>query len=146
MSGGSILLAEDDENDVFLMKYAFRQADIPNPVLVVSDGQQVVEYLSGVGNYANRDRYPFPSLLLLDLKLPLKSGLEVLQWIQGNPACAGLVRIVLTASAHPQDVLRAYELGANSFIVKPSDIHQRAAIASHLKGWWLELNTFPTPA
>lgn len=143
VSGRCILVAEDDENDVYLLLYAFRKAGIEQTIKVVSDGQQVLDYLSGVGPYADRREYPFPVLVLLDLKLLLKSGLEVLEWIRSQPAYRTLVVIMFTASAQPSDVHLAYSLGANSFVVKPSDLQQRAEIARYLKGWWLDHNTYP---
>ncbi len=140
-----ILLLEDDDNDVYLLRYAFKQAGITNRVIVMNHGHDAIEYLSPSGKYADREHNPLPCLLLLDLKLPLQSGFEVLEWIRSRPELRSLVVIVLSASAQPDDVGRAYQLGVNSFIVKPSDVQRRREIAEHLKGWWLEINQFPPP-
>jgi CheY-like chemotaxis protein len=115
----SILLAEDDENDVLMFRRASGKANFNNPIHVVSDGEEVISYLSGAGAYANRRRYPTPGLLLLDLKMPGKSGFEVLQWIRGQAHLALLQVVVLSSSEQIQDINRAYALGANSFLVKP---------------------------
>jgi CheY-like chemotaxis protein len=142
MSSKTILIAEDDPNDVFLLRYALTKAGVTEGVQVASDGQEVIGWLSGIGRHADREQYPIPKLLLLDIKLPLCPGLEVLEWIRARPELNSLVVIMFTASAQPQDVQRAYDLGANSFIVKPSDLKSRAEIATHLKGWWLTCNVF----
>jgi CheY-like chemotaxis protein len=137
-----ILIAEDDDNDVFLLRYALNKAGVTEGVQVASDGQQVIDHISGTGRYADREQYPMPQLLLLDIKLPLRPGLEVLEWIRARPELNSLVVIMFTASAQSQDVQRAYDLGANSFVVKPSDLQSRADVAAHLKGWWLRHNLF----
>lgn len=142
MKQSSILLVEDDENDVYLLQYAFRQAGIENPIIVLTDGQQALNYFTGRGPYADRVRFPLPCLVLLDLKLPLRSGMEVLEWIRSQSSFRGTVVILFTASAQPADVQLGYELGANSFIVKPSDVQSRRDIAEHLRGWWLKHNQF----
>jgi CheY-like chemotaxis protein len=113
MSGvpSTILLVEDERNDVFLLQYAFEAAGIANPLRVVEDGQEAVEYLGGAGKYADRDQFPMPCLVLLDLKLPVKSGHDVLRWIQRQPALKALVVIVLSSSREKNDVDTAYQLG-----------------------------------
>lgn len=116
---GTILLVEDDENDVYFMKRAARQAEILNPLQVAQDGQEAVDYLTGLGEYADRQRFPLPCLVLLDLKLPRVTGFEVLKWIREQPALKDTVVIVLTASRLAPDVDLAYRLGANSYLVKP---------------------------
>jgi CheY-like chemotaxis protein len=142
MTNTCILQVEDDANDVFLLQHAFRQAGISNPVHVATDGQMAVDYLSGVGAFANRQRHPLPSLVLLDLKLPRRSGREVLQWIRAQPALSAMVVIVFTSSQYMGDIGLAYELGANSFIVKPADVFHYAEISRLLKDWWLRHNQF----
>src|SRR5215208_4641784 len=117
---GPILHVEDREEDVFLLKYAFKRAGIENQVQVVMDGQEAIEYLEGSGKYTDRTRYPLPCLVLLDLKLPHIMGLEVLQWIRQQPSLKTLIVIVLSSSIHEGDVQRACELGVNAFLVKPS--------------------------
>src|SRR4051794_24168262 len=112
-----ILLAEDDEDHVLLVRRAFNQARILNPLHVVRDGEQAIAYFKGVGIYANRDEYPLPGLFLLDLKMPRTSGFEVLDWVRSQPSLKALRVIVLTTSADMKDVNRAYQLGATSFLV-----------------------------
>lgn len=118
-SSQTILLAEDDPGDVMLTQRAFRKAQIVNPIQVVSDGQQTIAYLSGQGKYADRDMYPLPVLLLLDLKMPKRSGLEVLDWLRAQPELKRMMVVVLTSSRETPDVNRAFELGVTSYLVKP---------------------------
>src|SRR5882762_8837912 len=114
----AILLVEDDEADIFLLRRAFRNARIANPLIEVRDGQAAIQYLSGVGAYADRARYPIPFLVLLDLRLPKLSGFEVLEWIRDQPELAELIVVVWTASAQVPEVAKAQELGANAYLVK----------------------------
>src|SRR5438445_8502073 len=115
-----ILLAEDDENDVLLLKRAFAAAEIRNPLFVARDGQEVIDYLAGAGNFANRTEYPIPSLVLLDLKMPKRSGMDVLQWLRAQPVLRCLPVVIFSSSPHRHDIERAYRLGANAFVVKPA--------------------------
>src|SRR6476469_5354913 len=94
----SILLVEDDPNDVYFLLYAFDQAGLQNPVKVVEDGQQAIEYLSGTGKYKDREQYPLPYLILLDLKLPKVMGLDVLRWMATRPESSSALVIVLSSS------------------------------------------------
>jgi CheY-like chemotaxis protein len=139
----SILLVEDDENDVFFLTYAFEAAGVVNPVVVARDGQEAMEYLGGVGRFSDRSRHPFPGLVLLDLKLPVKTGLDVLRWIRQS-GMRNLLVIVLTSSKDPHDVDEAYRLGARSFLVKPLTISERLETAKVIKRYWLELNQLPS--
>lgn len=118
----TILLVEDDSNDTLLLQRAFRRAGITHSLKMVSDGDQAVAYLRGDEAYADRAVNPLPSLILLDLKLPRRSGLEVLQWLrQEAPAeVKAIPVIVLTSSRLSEDVDQAYSLGANSYMAKPS--------------------------
>ena len=117
----TILLVEDDSNDVLLLQRAFRRAGLTHALQVVSDGDQAVAYLGGQGQFNDRGKHPLPSLVLLDLKLPRRSGLEVLGWIRDQkPEVKNLPVIVLTSSRLSEDVDRAYSLGANSYMAKPS--------------------------
>jgi CheY-like chemotaxis protein len=115
----SILLVEDNDDDVFIFKRAYKQAQLPHALHVATDGQEALDYLEGRGNYADREKFPLPFLVLLDLKLPLKHGLEVLQTIRKQTALDGVCVVVLTSSAEARDILRAHELGAHAFLVKP---------------------------
>ena len=136
----TILYAEDDENDVFLMKRAFRQAGIENAPQIVTDGRAVIDYLAGTNGYADREKFPWPDLLLLDLKLPVKSGLEVLKWIRSTPSCCTLPVIVLTSSNQNSDVHRAYILGANGYLIKPGKPDELLTMVNGIKDFWLQLN------
>ena len=108
-----ILLAEDREDEVLLTRRAFREANVLNPMQVVPDGEEAIAYLEGKGKYANREEYPLPGLLLLDLKMPRKDGFEGLERIRHQPDLKAWRVVVLTASDHIADVNRAYQLGAN---------------------------------
>jgi len=140
---GVILLAEDNETDVLLTRRAFAKIGLINPLHVVSDGEETIAYLSGEGKYCNRSEYPLPVLLLLDLKMPRKSGLEVLAWIRQQPSLRALRVIVLTTSELFRDVNEAYQLGANSYIVKPVDLDQFVRVSQALKGYWLWMSETP---
>ena len=139
----TILLVEDEENDVFFMKYAFKEVGILNPLQVAQDGQQAIDYLSGRGDYADRARFPLPCLTLLDLKLPQVMGLEVLRWMREQPGLKTLPVIILTSSRLGPDIERAYELRANAYLVKPSSPPELREIAMGIKQFWLELNHGP---
>jgi CheY-like chemotaxis protein len=139
---GTILLVEDNEDDVFLMNRALREAGVENPMQVVEDGQQAVDYLSGNGPFADRTAHPLPVIVFLDLKLPIMMGLEVLAWIRSNPAFADIVVVVLTSSNEPSDLKEAYRLGANSYVVKPPDAAQLLDMARAFKWYWLKFNKF----
>jgi CheY-like chemotaxis protein len=128
----SILLAEDDENDVLLLRRAFKEADVQNPLHVAGDGQEAIEFLA-------RLRTPpqdhMPALVILDLKMPRRDGLEVLEWIKGQPVMKGLPVILFSSSANRGDIEQAYALGANGFVVKPPSLSERADFARFIKQW-----------
>src|SRR5438046_1544463 len=128
-----ILLAEDREDDVLLIRRAFARAQVTNPFFVVRDGEEAIEYLKGEGRYSNRAEYPLPSLMLLDLKMPRTDGFEVLKWIREQPDLRGLRVIVLTTSDHIRDANLAYQLGANSFLVKPFEFETFVGLSQALK-------------
>lgn len=138
-----ILVAEDDENHVFFIKRAFERASLLNPVHFVSDGEQAIAYLAGEGKYFNRDEFPLPSLLLLDLKMPNKDGFEVLEWIREHPTLSALRVIVLTTSGATTDINRAYKLGANSFLTKPMNFTDLVQLTRWVKGYWLHFSSEP---
>jgi CheY-like chemotaxis protein len=143
MATNPILLVEDDENDVFFLRYAFEMAGITTPLHVSVDGKEAIDYLAGAGKYSDRETYPLPCLVLLDLKLPVRMGHEVLRWIQEQPALQTLLVVVLTSSADPRDVNDCYRLGARSFLVKPLSVDRRLDLARAIKMYWLELNQSP---
>lgn len=139
----TILLVEDDPNDVFLIQRAFRKANLANPIQVMNDGEAAVLYLSGQEPYAERDRYPLPMLMLLDLKLPRRSGLEVLEWLKQQPKLKRLPVVVLTSSREHTDLNRAYDLGANSYLVKPVAFDSLLNMVQTLNQYWLIINESP---
>jgi CheY-like chemotaxis protein len=138
-----ILLVEDNEDDVFLMKRAFKGAGILNPIQVVHDGEAVVRYLSGEGEFADRQKFPLPSVVFLDLKLPYLSGLEVLKWKSEQTDLPPVIFIVVTSSNEPTDLKTAYRLGASSYIVKPPTSEQLLEIIKAFRLYWLTCNSFP---
>jgi CheY-like chemotaxis protein len=140
---GVILLAEDEEDYVVLIKHAFDQANISNPLHVVWNGQEVVSYLKGEGKYFNRDEFPLPDLLLLDLKMPRMNGFEVLKWLRGQPGFAALRVLVLTSSDRIRDVNEAYQLGANSFMIKPNDFQDVTQLTCLIQEFWLKASKAP---
>jgi CheY-like chemotaxis protein len=138
----AILLVEDNEDDVFLMKRALQGANVVNPLYVVEDGQEALDYLGGAGKFADRDSYPLPVVVFLDLKLPYISGHDVLAWTRRQKELESLVVIVLTSSNEASDLSRCYALGANSYLVKPPTPDQLEDLARAFKWYWLEYNQF----
>jgi|SRR6267378_485995 len=138
-----ILLAEDDENDVLLLKHAFNGAQVQNPLYTTRDGEETIDYLSGTGVFADRNEYPLPTLLILDLKMPKRTGMDVLQWLRKQPVLNCLPVVILSSSGHRHDIERAYRLGANAFVVKPSSNEERGELARYIKGFWLQFNQPP---
>ncbi|MEO5961289.1 MAG: response regulator [Opitutaceae bacterium] len=136
----TILLVEDNEDDAFFMRRALRDAGIENPVVHLEDGREAIDYLSGNGKYADRAAFPLPAIVFLDLKLPIKTGLQVLEWLRREPSLMKLIVIVLTSSNEPVDLKRAYQLGANSYVVKPLTGAQLLELAAAFKLWWLKIN------
>jgi CheY-like chemotaxis protein len=138
----AFLLAEDSENDVFLMQRAFQSAGVQNPLFVVRDGDEVLKFLNGEGRF-DRANHPLPLVVLLDLNLPRKSGFEVLSWIRSQPTLKRLVVIILTASSRASDADRAYDLGANFYLTKPGKFEDLVTMAKCLHEW-VQLNHFPS--
>ena len=138
MRNKCILHVEDDENDVLLLRLALKEAGIENPIQIVTDGEEAIRYLAGIGPFRNRKEHPLPGLVLLDLKLPRKSGFEVLEWIREQPALKQMQVIVFSSWAGKADVEQASKLGSNAFILKPMDVHKYREFAKRLKTLWLE--------
>ena len=131
-----ILVAEDDDNDVIMLRRAFDQLAISAPLQFVSNGEEAIAYLEGSGKFSNRQEYPLPDIILMDLKMPRKSGLEVLDWWHRQPHLAAIRMVVLTTSEEMRDVNAAYRLGAASFIVKPLHFADfRITIFAMLQYW-----------
>ena len=137
----TILLVEDDENDVFFMQQAMKKAGVVNPLRVASNGQEAIDYFEGTGKFANREEFPLPGMVLLDLKLPYVMGLDVLKWIRQQPRVSLVV--MLTASGNDADIAAAYRLGANAFMTKPSESGKFEDMVKALKDFWLTHNTMP---
>ncbi|HEV2209189.1 MAG TPA: response regulator [Verrucomicrobiae bacterium] len=138
-----ILIVEDNADDILLLRRAFSQAKVLNPIHVAQSGEEAVEYLTGTGRYQNRVEFPLPSLVLLDLKMPGMDGFDVLTWIRQDPNLRSLRVVVLTSSTEMRDVNRAYQLGANSFLVKPVDFERFVEISNALHGYWLWMDKPP---
>ena len=138
----SILIVEDNEDDLYILKRAFRLAGVSNTLYHVENGQQAIDYLQGIGAYEDRTAHPLPSLVLLDLKLPVKPGLAVLAWAKAQAALKGVVIVILTSSNEDTDIALAYQLGVNAFLVKPSGAEKMKEIVLALDGFWLKQNTY----
>jgi CheY-like chemotaxis protein len=138
-----ILLVEDDPNDALIIRRAFARARVMNPLQVLSSGEEAIDYLCGVGKYSNRAEYPLPALVLLDLVLRGMDGFEVLQWIRSQPEICTIRVVVLSGLERTSDVNRAYQLGANSFLVKPTDFDKFVEISQALNGYWVWLDKAP---
>jgi len=136
VTDGAILLTEDDDGDVLLLRHAFDKAGVTNPLHVVSDGEQALAYLAGQGGYADRERHPLPSLVLLDIKLPGRSGLDVLAWMREQPTLRHIPVIVLTSSQQPGDISRAYDAGANAYHIKPVGFEGLLEFGEALRAYW----------
>lgn len=139
----TILHVEDDPNDVLLVERAIKKANSPAVLRAVADGEMALAYLKGENSFADREQYPLPDLILLDLKMPRKSGLEVLSWIRQQPELKRLLVVVFTSSKHDQDINRAYELGANSYLVKPVGFDSLLETIKQIHRYWGHLNQAP---
>jgi CheY-like chemotaxis protein len=139
----TIVVVEDNTDDVTLLRRAFQRAAIANPLHVVGDGEAARHYLAGEEAYGNRIQHPLPALLLLDLKLPRLSGFEVLAWLRAQPGLKRLVTVILTSSPQTADIAQAYDLGANSYLVKPGNPQDLVAMVHTLHLYWIAYNATP---
>ena len=139
----AILLVEDDQNDILFMRQAFKKAGIVRPLRLATDGQMAIDYLEGRAQFCNREEFPFPSIVLLDLKLPRVMGLEVLKWIRQKFGFK-IVVLILSASKNDADVEEAYRLGANAYLVKPSDVGHLCELVAAIQDFWLRQNIAPS--
>lgn len=142
LAGKTILVAEDTETDFYLLERSFQDLDSAVQLTRARDGVEAIEYLSGQNQFSNRAEFPFPHLLLLDVQMPRKDGFAVLQWIRRQEGLRGLPVVMLSSSGHTQDVRRAYDLGATSYIVKPM-FREYAALVRTLADYWLGFNLVP---
>jgi len=140
---GVILYAEDDENDVFLMQRAFKQAGVSNPLLILPDGHRTVDYLLGKGQYSDRAAYPLPHLILLDLKLIGISGLDILKLVRATQSTASTPVLILTSSFEDQDIHRTYLQGANAYLAKPSSPDRLLIMVQAIRDFWILQNHVP---
>jgi CheY-like chemotaxis protein len=138
----TILLVDDSENDLVLMRRAFQMAKCNIPLQEVRNGEEVIAYLKGEGPYGDRIKFPLPTVVLLDLNMPKKDGFDVLAWVRAQPGLKRLTVIILTASMRGEDVERAFDLGATSFLVKPSNLEALTAMMRCLYEW-IQINQFP---
>src|SRR5882762_2531355 len=138
-----ILIAEDLEDDISIILRAFAKARLLNPVQIVRNGEEALAYLKGEGKFANRAEYPLPQLLLLDLKMPRIDGFEVLCWVRQQPGLSSLRVVVLTSSKDIRDVNLAYQLGANSFLVKPTEFERFVDLSHAINGHWIWCSRAP---
>ena len=142
----TILLVEDNPVDILLMQRAFRNETFANTSLqIVRDGDAAVFYLNGDGEYSDRDRYPLPAIILLDLKLPRRSGHEVLVWLKQQPELKCLPVVMLTSSRQTPDVKLAYDLGVNSYLVKPVGFASLLEMMQSFNDYWLNYTELPEP-
>ena len=130
-----VLIADDCETDVMLMRSVFRGAGFTQPLQFAHDGEEAMAYLRGDGAYRNRDQFPLPCVLLLDLNMLRKNGFDVLAWLQGQPELKRLPVYILSASSRPEDIERAYDLGAHAYLVKPCSLDSLALVAKQLFAW-----------
>lgn len=139
----TILLVEDEESDAALLCRTFEKANVLNPIVHLKDGDAALGYLAGAGVYADRQKFPLPALILLDLKLPGTTGLQLLQWMRVQPEVRRIPVVVLTNDADPKTVNSAYDLGANSYLVKPGAPAHVARMVETIQRYWIELNQPP---
>jgi two-component system, response regulator len=142
MSDGIILLVEDDDNDRLLVLRALKKAGVNNPIKVACDGAEALALFAGEFGPASGN--PLPTVVLLDLKLPKVDGLEVLRHLRADPRTKFVPVVMLTSSDEQEDVLRSYELGANSYVRKPVDFCQFAETVTQLGLYWVVVNRPPT--
>jgi len=143
MTMKTVLLVEDNQDDVFVLKMACQRTGIPHNLRVVTDGAMAVEYLSGDGPYADRTVNPMPDVVFLDIKMPKRDGHEVLKWVRAQPGLKNLPVVMLTSSAQRTDIDRAYDLGVTSYLEKVPCLAEFGQGVRIILKYWLELNVAP---
>jgi CheY-like chemotaxis protein len=139
----TILMADDDQDDCFLVKEAFTESRLANDMRFVEDGEALMDYLNRRGKYENPELSPCPGLILLDLNMPRKDGREALEEIKSNPALRGIPVVVLTTSKEEEDIIRSYDLGACSFITKPVTFDGLVEVVKSFGRYWFEIVELP---
>jgi CheY-like chemotaxis protein len=132
----TVLLVEDDLNDIFLVKRAFKMARLETPLQVVTDGEEAIQYLKGAGKYADRKLHPVPQLVVMDIKMPRRTGFDVLEWIKQDHMLRRIPIVIVSSSDRPQDINRAYELGANAYMIKPVDYRAVEHLFESITHYW----------
>lgn len=140
--GRTILLVDDSEDDLLLMRIAFQKAGCTSPLQEVHGGEEAMAYLKGEGPYGDRTKFPLPAVVLLDINMPMKNGFAVLDWVRAQPSLKPLPIFMLTASMRTEDVERAFDLGANSFLVKPTSLEELIKMLRCV-GDWLDYDHLP---
>lgn len=133
-----ILSAEDEETDAYILRLAFETAEVSNPMVIVRDGQEIVDYLEGAGSYRDRVAHPIPRLITLDLKMPRMTGFDVLTWLRSHPEHKDIPVVVISSSSEDKDIARARSLGARDYFVKPHQLSDFVAIVREMQKRWLE--------
>jgi len=132
----AILIAEDDEDDALLISSTLKKAGVHNPLVALHDGTEVIAYLKGDKQYADREKFPFPSVLLLDLKMPRISGLQVLQWLAERKQAREILIVVLTGHNDLGNLRTAYQTGARSFLTKPCRVADIQSLVRSYSTYW----------
>jgi CheY-like chemotaxis protein len=140
---GTLLLVDDDPNDQLLMLRAFREIDLPITVRTVDNGEEAISYMAGADSFSDRKLFPLPKVTLLDVKMPGRSGFEVLAWIRSQPSVGDSVVVMLSGSRQAEDIERAYKLGANSYLVKPNDPRELRSLNEIIVNYWVGNNITP---
>jgi len=135
-----ILIGEDNDDDVVFLREAIRKAGIVNPTYRVRDGEALIQYLAGQGVYTDREPHPLPVLILLDLKMPRTNGFEALAWIRQQPIFRRIIVIILSGSFLPDEIIQANDLGANSFLAKPTELNHLIELMDDIRERWLRRN------
>ena len=139
----TILLVEDESADATLLLRGFEKAQVMNPVVHLTSGDEALAYLAGVREYANRKKYPLPALILLDLNLPGMTGIQLLQWMRVQGEIRRIPVVVLTGNDNPDTIDAAYDLGANSYLVKPGNSADITRMVQAIQRYWVKLNEPP---
>lgn len=139
----SVLIADDDTQDTMLVRMAAQRVSLCLRFASVANGEEAIDYLMGRSRYADRQAHPFPSMMLLDLKMPRLSGFDVLDYVRRQPRLRQLPIVIFSSSDHPGDIQRAYEAGANSYLCKPHSNNDLSALLKALEEYWCKFNHFP---